>query len=692
MRRPCATLALLLVFAAAASAAPREWSPRLLTTPEAWHAANEGKLSVTDGGLTIEVAHDWAGATLDELVLPPDTGKVRLDVRLGEGARFTLKFEGDLHGDGKQRFFSPAWGVDMQGPYERPLDPRAINPAARRPLRVMLVVEGKPGARGTISALDFLPVKWPSSPQIPGQKSIRGVDLMPNLPQPYVMLDWKQVCRDFDHLTFDTKATGEYLPLCVISPTPDAQGRPFFSQTTYLGDTRAKDGAGESINSLWAMVSASVSGIDKRHEGGADWVSMADAWFCTNKGLNLLTDYRSDPTPLNYWYDLQPTTAYAMLMDLYPGRASADRIFRASIDTLARVHDSLKGPDGIPNYDFSGYEYDKAAPATTGSKEPDNAGNAAWLFYLAYKRYGDPRYLARAQECLRFWDRFGPVPIVETGLPLGALAAARMNAELGLKLPADRYIQRCFEFSHERGDHTVVGADRWGETDVSGMWEDPANKAYYYESCSWSMVFNVARYDPSYARAMGKWMLNLANSLRLFFPGQLPPENQSNWAVKSDPAHCIPYERLNWGRHGKWLWGGSDAPDYGWKVLDLSLYSGAMTGFIGGRVAKTDVSGILQLDLLAFDTFHDRAYPTYLYYNPFPQARSVTLDVGNKPFDLYDTVSKRFLARRATGNAKITIPADRAVITVIAPAGGKLTRDGRKLLIDGVVVDYAAGQ
>ena len=690
MTRPLAVAGLLLL-EIGAFAAPREWSPRLLTAPDAWHAVNEGKLNIIDAGLTLEVAHDWAGAALDDLLLPPDAGKVRLTVRLENGARLTVKFEGDLHGDGKQRMFSPAWGVDMQGTFERPLDPRALNPAARRPLRLTFALEGKPGARGTISALDFLPVKWPASPSIPGQRSIRGVDLMPDLPQPYVMLDWKQVCRDFDRLTFDAKATGEYLPLCVISPTPDAHGRPFFSQTTYLGDTRAKDGAGESLNSLWALVSASVCGVDKRHQDGVDWVSMADAWFCTNKGLNLLTDYRNGPTALNYWYDLQPTTAYAMLMDLYPDRASADAIFRASIDTLARVHDSLKGPDGIPNYDFSGYEYDKSRPAAEGSKEPDNAGNAAWLFYLAYKRYGDRRYLDRALECFKFWDRLGPVPIVETGLPLGALAATRMNAELGLKLPADRYIQRCFEFSHERSDHTVIGADRWGEADVNGMWEDPANKCYYYESCAWTMLVNVVRYDPTYARALGKWMLNLANSLRLFFPGQLPPDSQSNWAVKSDPAHCIPYERLNWGRKGKWIYGGSDALDYGWKVLDLSLYSGAMTGFIGGRVAPTDVPGILQIDLLAFDTFHDRAYPTYLYYNPHPQPQSVTLVVENAPSDVYDTVSKRFLARNVQGNTKVTIPADRAIVTVIVPAGGRLTHDGRKLLIDGVVVDYAAG-
>jgi hypothetical protein len=36
----------------------------------------------------------------------------------------------------------------------------------------------------------------------------------------------------------------------------------------------------------------------------------------------------------------------------------------------------------------------------------------------------------------------------------------------------------------------------------------------------------------------------------------------------------------------------------------------------------------------------------------------------------------------------VHLPADTAALIVVVPAGGKLTRDGRKTLIDGVVVDW----
>ena len=647
-------------------AAPPLWQPALVHDAAAWKQAGSGTVRVSGDGLRIDVTAGWCGAYAEPVALPPHAGKMRIKVRLGGGGRLVVTLHGDLHGDGRPRLYSPAWSADLQGEYERPLDPRAVHPAAGAPLKVTVTIEGQAGAWGEIAALDFLPVAWPESVVIPGQKNLLAVDLMPNLPQPYVMLDWKKVCRDFDALAFDTKATGPCLPLCSLGTD---HGRPYFAQCTYLGDDRARGGDGESINSLWAVVSATLAGIDTRRQGGVDWVRLCDAWFCTDKGLDLLTDYRGGPTPLNYWYDLQPATAYAFLLHLYPGRPEADRIWRASIDTLARVHDRLKGPDGIPNYDFSGFDYQKQQPATTGSKEPDNAGQAAWLFYMAYKRYGDPAYLNRALECFRFWDRYGDMPIIETGVAWGAAAAVRMNAELGLHLPADRYVQRAFAFSHETSEQVGVGVDRWGDTDVCGLWHDPAAKAYLVESAQWSILAGIARYDPGYARAMGKWMLNLANSLRLFYPGQVPPDSQTCWDWQGDPAHGIPYERINWGRHGKWLYACSDAGDYGWPVRDLSLYSGASAGFMAGRVERTEIDGILQIDLRAMDVFGDASHPTWLYYNPYPTPRTVTLAVGETPVDLYDTVTKTWLARGARGSAPVIIPGDRALVVVVEPAG-----------------------
>lgn len=123
-------------------------------------------------------------------------------------------------------------------------------------------------------------------------------------------------------------------------------------------------------------------------------------------------------------------------------------------------------------------------------------------------------------------------------------------------------------------------------------------------------------------------------------------------------------------------------------VTDLGLYGSAHVGNLGGLIKPTNVERILRLDLLKTDYFHGPAYPTFLYYNPYPAPKEVEVDLGAEPKDLYDAVSKDFLFRSAGGIAKIRIPPDTARVLVLAPPGGKLTRDGTHTLIDGVIVDY----
>jgi hypothetical protein len=56
----------------------------------------------------------------------------------------------------------------------------------------------------------------------------------------------------------------------------------------------------------------------------------------------------------------------------------------------------------------------------------------------------------------------------------------------------------------------------------------------------------LVRYDERFARAVGKWMLNAANSARLLYANALPAENQTDkdWVNMYDPNSCIAYEGL----------------------------------------------------------------------------------------------------------------------------------------------------
>ncbi|MBA3570169.1 MAG: hypothetical protein H0W28_12735, partial [Pyrinomonadaceae bacterium] len=91
---------------------------------------------------------------------------------------------------------------------------------------------------------------------------------------------------------------------------------------------------------------------------------------------------------------------------------------------------------------------------------------------------------------------------------------------------------------------------------------------------------------------------------------------------------------------------------------------------------------------LATDFFHDRAYPTYLYYNPYDTTKEVQINVGPKSRDLFDAASDRFLKKNVKGLSSFPLAANTAAVVVVAPTGGTITHKGNKRLINGVVVDY----
>jgi hypothetical protein len=80
-----------------------------------------------------------------------------------------------------------------------------------------------------------------------------------------------------------------------------------------------------------------------------------------------------------------------------------------------------------------------------------------------------------------------------------------------------------------------------------------------------------------------------------------------------------------------------------------------------------------------------------LYYNPLATTQSVGIDLGTaSQYDLYDAVSNQYLARGRSGQTFFNIPSDEAVQLVLIPSGGTETRQGRKLAVNGVVIDYNA--
>ena len=90
-------------------------------------------------------------------------------------------------------------------------------------------------------------------------------------------------------------------------------------------------------------------------------------------------------------------------------------------------------PLALPNFDHTGLNLKTMKPVEQGRIEPEGAAGIAWLEYMAWLKFKDPRFLTAADWAIRSLEE-RPVdrsPLYEVLLPYGALIAARMNAELG---------------------------------------------------------------------------------------------------------------------------------------------------------------------------------------------------------------------------------------------------------------------
>ena len=133
----------------------------------------------------------------------------------------------------------------------------------------------------------------------------------------------------------------------------------------------------------------------------------------------------------------------------------------------------------------------------------------------------------------------------------------------------------------------------------------------------------------------------------------------------------------------------ADYPDFGHAVANSVLSREADLGILGGIIKSTNVEGILQLDLLKTDYFHAKAYPTYLYYNPHASTKTVEIDAGAEASDVYDVINDQIFQKNVRGRTHLSIPADAARVVVLAQAGRGFRHDGKRTLIDNVVVRWA---
>ncbi|MET0393936.1 MAG: hypothetical protein ABW019_12380 [Chitinophagaceae bacterium] len=544
------------------------------------------------------------------------------------------------------------------------------------------------------------------------QRRLQRVEQMAYVPKPLQIIDYRALARQFDATVYDFNAKGKFWPLIWMDSSRRNFDQPVAGIYTAIGDVRQgpQNNKGifhEALATMGAVLGASLVDIDKSRQQH-NYVGMLKNYFNSETGWNIMMNNTCPEVALlgggygrDWWYDVYPNVLFYAIYDLYPGEPGFEAIARSIAEKFYKADSVLNG-----NYNWSFFDYAKLQPVKNNiCIQPDAAAGHAWVLYSAYKKFGDARYLQGALRALQALQAQPKNPTYEVLMPFGAYLAARINAEMGKKFDTDKMLRWSFDGTPECREGWGVLVGNWNGFDISGIVGSTVDHGGYgflmntYDA-AWPLV-PLVRYDPSYANAIGRWMLNAANAAKLFYPQYMPKEHQTLPQLAEVTKGVIAYEgMIKQSSHPQtahlpgpvaqgdgplWVPDGKNPPE-----SQFSVYGSGHAGIFGSIIDTTDVPGILRLDLLATDFFRDPAYPSYLYYNPYPVAKTVSVKVeGGKAVDIYNTVTGKFIA---TGVAKnetiIIIPGRSSAVLVMAPAGGKRTWQGNTYKVDGVVIGY----
>lgn len=538
------------------------------------------------------------------------------------------------------------------------------------------------------------------------QVSIARVDSMPNMPGDYKMLDWEAKAKAFDSFAFDWNNKSSIGPLIWLDDNRRNIDQTTFGLYTAVKDIRQGKDANngefhESLNSLAALLGAGLVGIDKTDQDGYNYVKMVQNYFNKDNGWNIVMNNTTPSVGMlgggygrDWWYDVFPNALYYAVCDVFPNVEGAEQIQRSIAEQFVKADSILNG-----DYDYSYFDYAQMKGMVNHIPlQQDAAGGHAYVLLSAYRKFGDPRYLEHAKSAMKALDSQKESRFYEILLPLGVYTAAYLNATEGtdydIQKMLDWTFNGCQNPDGRNGWGMIVG--KWGDHEVNGLQGsiiDGGGFAFLMNSIkpAWPFV-SMVKYQPQYAKAIGKWMLNNANASRLFFPLEIDDEHQWAPELKNMTADNISYEGLrkvdDYGKaalKGKSPVALGDGP----KWIDgnptesmFSVYSSSPMGIFGAIINETNVEGILQLDCNVTDFYMERPYPTYLYYNPHNEKKAVKYNT-NKIVDLFDIVNKEYVAKGMTSEFEFEMPVSDARILVELPAGTKLSLDDNKVIADG---------
>ncbi|MBP1615342.1 MAG: hypothetical protein H6Q13_2790 [Bacteroidetes bacterium] len=535
------------------------------------------------------------------------------------------------------------------------------------------------------------------------QASISRIDSMPDMPSSYKMLDWKEKARTYDKFIFDWKNQSKVGPLIWLDDSRRNINQTTFGLYTAIKDIRQGKDANngefhESLNSLAAILGAGLVGIDKTNQDGYNYVKMVQNYFNSDNGWNIMMN-NTNPSIAqlgggygrDWWYDILPNALYYAVCDVFPNVNGAEKIQRTIAEQFVKADSVLHG-----NYDYSYFDYAQMKGMVNNIPlQQDAAGGHAYVLLCAYHKFGDQRYLQHSKSAIEALLSQKESRFYEILLPLGVYTAAYLNATEGTNYDVHKLLDWVFDGCKSRTGRTGWGiiVGKWGDYDVSGLQgsiTDGGGYAFLMNSIkpAWPFI-PMVKYQPQYAKAIGKWMLNNASACRLFYPMEI--DDKHEWApeFKDITNNNVSYEGLrkadDYGKESlkgvspvaigdgpKWIAGNPTESMF-------SVYSSSPVGILGSIVSKTNVEGILQLDCNITDFYVEKPYPVYLYYNPYKETKVIAYH-ASQACDLFDIVAKKYVAKDVKTDGSFEIPANEARIVVELPTGTKLSWDNGKII------------
>jgi hypothetical protein len=545
-----------------------------------------------------------------------------------------------------------------------------------------------------------------------GQVSVSRIEQMPNLPEPYHLKNWKQTALDFDAYAFDFSVKGQYLPLIWLDSTGHNFKQTTFGLYTAMGDVRegpqVNNGQNhEALGAQGAILGATLVGIDKSRQDGRNYVGMLRNFFNRDSGWNIVQNFTNKSAHIgggygnDFWYDVFNNVLFYAVGNYYPEEEGFDEIMHTIAEQFYQS-DSIMGD----NYSYSYFDFNIMKPGKNHiPAQEDVAAGYSFILYSAYQKFGEEKYLRAAKHALKVLESQKENRNYEMFMPFGAYMAARMNAEAGGNFDPQKFMNWTFDGDAVGREGWGVITGNWGGYDVSGLAGSTIhNGGYGFLMNTFDLAWPLAamlRSDQRYARAVGKWMLNASNAARLLYPYEIPDSLQALPEQKAITKNVIAYEGLikesiypefkgitPFAQGDGPLWAPGMPPE-----TMFSVYGSGHVGIFGAIIQPTNVERILRIDCVATDMFlQQKAYPTYLFYNPYPESKSISTDLGNKAIDIYDAISRTFLKKGVKGQVSFDLPADAARLLIYIPSGLKFQSANGMLMADGIPVDFRYGQ